>query len=380
MLLGCSGHLILFFWLRSRPQSSASSSLQVSTTISILINTVITLAASAANRNDSQYYILMCLPVLQAAFHFSLRNTILVVAVADFLSFFWIFQYYRLHGGTVKADEYVEAGAISFVYTVFGLVAWLLVRNLRRKELFLADSLEQLSRTRQHLLAEEKLAVVGRLSSAIADQLRNPLDSIANSLNNARHHVLSPAEQAALFDSVLTESDRVSALATDFISFSHPIDLHRTQVNISQTLRSVVADSQQLADSRNLKLVVTAPANLPAFVDEQQIHLALSHLLSFAIDTSPSNRSILLRADSHDGGGIQLQVEHTGPSIPPEDLPLLFEPFALDGSLAGGLGLAITRNISRAHGGDVSLTQSPDLRLNFTIELPALPATASSSS
>jgi signal transduction histidine kinase len=379
MLLGFLGHLALLFWLLSSSPSFPSSSLRTVTTVSILINTALTLASSATNRNDSQYYILMCVPVLQAAFRYSLASTISVVALADFLNFFWIFQYYRLHGGHVEVDEYVEAGTVSFIYSVIGIVAWILVDNLRRKELFLADSLDQLRRTRSHLLAEEKLAVVGRLSSAIAEQLRNPLDSITNSLAAARRKSISPSEQAALFDSVLSESSRLASLTSDFVSFSHPLNLNRTQVDIAGILRSVAAGSQQQATSQNLKIVVTAPASFPALVDETQIRLALSHLLAFAIDASPSNHSILLRADSLPGGSIQLQIEHTSPPISPDNLALLFEPFFRNGSLGSGLGLAITRHICHAHGGDVSLTQSPNHRLNFTIDLPAFSPTPSSS-
>ena len=380
MLLGFFGHLALFFWLRSPAQSPFSPSLHTVTTISILINTALTFAASATNRNDSQYYILMCVPVLQAAFRYSFSSAISVVALADFLNFFWIFQYYRLHGGHVEVDEYVEAGTVSFIYTVTGIVAWILVNNLRRKELFLADSLDQLTRTRSHLLAEEKLSVVGRLSSAIADEIRYPLDSITNSLAAARRQSLSPSEQAALFDSVLTQSSRLARLTSDFVSYSHPLNLHRTQVNIAEILRSVAANAQQQGTARKLNFVLTAPANLPAFVDEAQIRLALTHLLTFAVESSPSNRSILLRADPRSGGGVQIQIEHTGSAIPSDDLPLLFEPFFRNGSLGSGLGLAITRYICRAHAGDVSLTQSSDSRLNFTIDLPALPLAPAPSS
>jgi signal transduction histidine kinase len=321
----------------------------------------------------------MCVPVLQAAFRYSLPATLSVVALADFLNFFWIFQYYRLHGGIVAPDEYVEAGAISFVYAVTGLVVWLLVSNLRRKELFLADSLEQLSRTRMHLFAEEKLAVVGRISTAIAGEIRNPISSITTSLAAARRQPLSP-EQAALLDVVHTESSRLAQLTSEFVSFAQPLDLQRTHFNFANTLRSVAANSQQVAASRRLKLSLTAPADLPACLDETQIQIALTHLLAFAVDSSPSNHSIVLTANSRGRGGVQLQLEHTATPIPPADLPYLFDPFFRTDSLAGGLGLAITRNICRAHGGEVSLSQSPNSRLLFTIDLPALPDSPGASS
>jgi signal transduction histidine kinase len=372
LLLGFCGHLALALWIRFHPRSS--SPLLTATILSIFINTVLTLAASATNRSDSQYYILMSVPVLQAAFRYSLFATLSVVTLADFLNFFWIFQYFRLHGGRVGADEYVEAGTVSFIYTVTGIVVWILVNNLRRKEAFLADSLEQLSRTRTHLLAEEKLAVVGRLSTAIANEIRNPVTSITDSLSRARQRTLSPSEQAKLIDSVLNDSSHLAELTSEFVSLAHPLAVCRTHINIAQTLRTAAASARQRAASRNLNLCLTAPADLPAYVDEPQILLALTHLLNYAIAASPANHSMCLRADARSGGGVQLQIEHTGSAIPAEDLPELFEPFFRTGSLVNGLGLALTRHICRAHGGDVSITQSPtNSRFNFTIDLPAVP-------
>ncbi|MGB7846156.1 MAG: HAMP domain-containing sensor histidine kinase [Candidatus Acidiferrum sp.] len=374
LLLGLCGHVVLALWVRYRPQWSPSSPFFTVTTLSIFINMVLTFAASATNRNDSQYYILMSVPVLQAAFRHSLPGTLSVVALADFLNFFWIFQYFRLHGGHVHADEYVEAGTVSFIYTVTGVVVWILVKKLRRKEAFLADSLHQLSSTRVHLLAEERLAVVGRLSASIANEIRGPIASIAHSLSIARQHPLSPSEQAALFDSLQNDSSRLAQLTSEFVSFSQPLSVRRTHINIAQAFRSVAASAKQHAASRNLKLCLTAPSDLPAFVDEPQILLALTHLLNFAIDSSPANHSICMRADSR-GDSVQLQIEHSGPLIPAEHLPFLFEPSLETPALNGGLGLAITRHICRAHGGEVSLTQSPNSRTCFTIDLPALPQT-----
>jgi len=287
LVLGFAAHFALTIWLPS---------LRAITTLSILINVVITLVASTTNRNDSQYYILMSVPVLQAAFRYSLRGTLSIVALANFLNFFWIWQYGRLHGGQVAADEYVEAGTISFIYTVTGIVSWIIVNNLRRKEAFLADSLDQLSRTRVLLLEEEKLAVIGRLSTSIADEIRNPVASIIRKVAVARQDGLVPSEQAALFDSVLSESARLEKLAADFLAFAQPAELHRSSINVAQTLRTIVAAAENRAASRHLKLSVTAAADLPAFLDQSQILLALTHLLHHAIDTSLPENSIYLRA------------------------------------------------------------------------------------
>jgi two-component system, NtrC family, sensor histidine kinase HydH len=373
MCVGFAGHLFILRWLFVRKNWSHSALVNV-TTASIVIDIVLTFAASTTNRNDSQYYVLMAVPVLQAAFRYSFVPTLAVVLLADFLNFFWLYEYIHLHSGTVNVDEYVEASAISFIYTITGLVVWLLVNNLRRKELFLADSFEQLTRTRSHLLEEEKLAVVGRLSASIANQIRSPLVLISSSLALVRNQELSPSERDSLVNSIRQESSRLDCLVSDFVSYSRPPRINRASVNLAQSLRAVAAAATESAASRNIKLSLTAPRDLPALVDEPKTRSALSHILAHAVDHSPASNSIYLRGESRPDGGVKFLIDHAGPYLAAADLPRLFDPFFQSNSYHTGLGLAVARNIFRAHGGEVFIIPAPDSRFCFSAELPAVPA------
>jgi signal transduction histidine kinase len=296
------------------------------------------------------------------------------VLLADVLNFFWLYQYIHLHAGTIDVDEYIEASTICFIYTVTGLVVWLLVNNLRRKELFLADSLEQLTRTRSHLLEEEKLAVVGRLSASIANQIRSPLVLISTSLGLLRNGNLTPSERQSLLNSVLQESARVEGLVSDFVSYSQPPRIERSTANLANSLRAVAAAAAESAASRNIKLSIIAPGDLAHLVDEPKTRTALAHILSHAIDNSPASNAIYLRAESRPDGGVKFVIDHAGPYLSSADLSRLFDPFFHSGSYHSGLGLAVARNIFRAHGGEVSIIAAPDSRFCFSAELPAVPA------
>ena len=128
-------------------------------------------------RGDTAYYALMLLPVLEAAFRLGLGATIAVAMLADFICFFGAYG--------LKFGEYIESGAMSVIYTVMAVLVWLLVNNLREREARFVRNLQELEQTRQRLLAEEKLAAVGRLSRAIAHEIRNPVAMIASSLATA---------------------------------------------------------------------------------------------------------------------------------------------------------------------------------------------------
>ena len=77
-------------------------------------------------RGDTAYYALMLMPVLEAAFRLGFGATIAVVVLADSISFLGAYG--------MRFGEYIEAGAMSVIYTVMGVLVWLLVNNLRERE------------------------------------------------------------------------------------------------------------------------------------------------------------------------------------------------------------------------------------------------------
>jgi signal transduction histidine kinase len=178
-------------------------------------NTVLALVLTSLTiRGDTAYYALMLLPILEAAFRLGLGTTIAVVVFADFISFLGAYG--------LRFGEYIEAGAMAVIYTVMGVLVWLLVNNLREREAKFLRNLEELERTRERLLSEEKLAAVGRLSRAIAHEIRNPVAMIASSLATATRAGQDEAERKEMFAIAAKEAARLERLTTDFFSLRPP--------------------------------------------------------------------------------------------------------------------------------------------------------------
>ena len=122
------------------------------------------------------------------------------------------------------------------------------------------------------------------------------------------------------------------------------------------------------------------PASLPPLLgDPQWLERAFTNLLDNAVKYTPAEGTISLTAREPGDGSVEVIVSDTGPGIPPEDLPRIFERFyQVDKSRAGtsgiGLGLAIVREIVEAHGGEVSLSSQLDQGSHFTVRLPAAQA------
>src|SRR3974377_1202299 len=126
-------HAVVFMWIQARPAQITQPLVVTLTFDSISVNSVLIFVAAATNHEDSQYFALMIIPILEAAFRLSLFATAIVVAVADALNFYWVWEYYRIHPGQ-QFNEYIEAGTVSIIFTLVAVILWLLVRRLHQND------------------------------------------------------------------------------------------------------------------------------------------------------------------------------------------------------------------------------------------------------
>jgi len=368
--IGFLFHASILNWIQSGPCTITPKLILFVTITSISVNIGLTLVAAATNHEASQYFALMIVPILEAAFRFSLAGTLLVVTIADLLNVFWVWEYYRIHA-TNEFNEYLEAGTVSLIYTVVGIVVWVLVKHLQQNEANLARNFEELHKTRQRLLEEEKLAAVGRLSSAIAHEIRNPVSMISSSLSLALQNDLAEPKRQEMFDIAAKEAARLEKLTTDFLAYARPQPLTKAYASAADTLLYVASACEAYALEKGVRLDVHSPSELNIDMDASKIQQALLNLVKNAIEASQPEQSVTLDGLSTKKGVIWLEVHNTGPAIPEVVLKEIFEPFFTTKQDGTGLGLAIARNIARAHGGDLFLRINEPGRVCFTLELPA---------
>ena len=102
------------------------------------------------NHDESTYFVLLAIPILQCAYIFSLFLTALTITAADAMIILWLWHFYALHP-PARITQYLE----------MGLLVWILVNQLRVNQLKLKTSMELLQTTRERLISEEKMAAVG---------------------------------------------------------------------------------------------------------------------------------------------------------------------------------------------------------------------------
>jgi signal transduction histidine kinase len=356
---------LLWLWASVRTLSKALADIVVWTSISLNI-VLAGLLTFLTNRADSPYFVLLALPILQAAYRFSLPACVGVIVVANSTTFFWVWHFAESHP-RAQAAEYLEDGAISVVYALMGMLVWLLVNQLRNDQGKLADNLRELERTRERLIVEEKLAVVGRLSSAVAHEIRNPVSIIASSLVTADRPEVGEQQRREMLAIARSEAARLEKLTSDFLSYARPSQPKRNPIALAHVLGYIAEIAGVHASKKDIRVSVESNEDLRANVDRDQLQRALLNLLLNAIDATPVGGHVEVRSSRPSAQSVELQVENSGDPIPEEVLSRIFEPFYTTKPHGTGLGLAISRNIARVQGGDLIVARNEPGHVCFTM-------------
>jgi signal transduction histidine kinase len=362
LAVGFGLHYALLFWFYIC-DCEASQRLMALTFSSIALNSVLVGALSILTwGQDTQYYVLMIVPVVQGVICLDVSGTLTVILVGVFLTFLGAFP--------LDADEWAEAGAGSLIYILVGIVVWLLVNNLRDRESRLRQNIEELARTREQLMAEEKLAAVGRLASAIAHEIRNPVAIISSSLATVAHNGHNEFERQKLFEIAAGEAGRLERLTGDFLAYARTRELQIDRASVVDTLEYVAEIARAHPASRGIAIAVECGDKLDAEFDVFQLQQALLNMVMNAVEACKPGEQVLLRADCDACALMRIEVIDPRGPIPGETTARMFEPFFTTKPDGTGLGLAISRNIARAHRGDLFLRVNQPGRVSFAIEIP----------
>lgn len=248
--------------------------------------------------------------------------------------------------------------------------------SARDDEIGVAErSLEGLERRIQEMLEQRRrLAALGAGISKISHDLRNILAS-AQLLSDRLAKSDDPRVQK-LAPRLIQALDRAIALSRDTLSFGRmePSALSRSRIDLHALAEEVLEDSAALEVAfRN-----DVPQNFSIHADRNQLYRALFNLVKNAVEAHAAGppadirreKRVAIRAE-RDGGAAVIFVEDNGPGVPQDAIAHLFEPFRGSSKPGGsGLGIAISHEIARAHGGSLALARNSADGATFRFSLP----------
>lgn len=370
VLLGISFSLKLLeiIWLQGKKDGITETTAQSETLISnVAIFVLAFLLALYTNRDDPPYFVLLAIPILQTAYHLGLAATLITNFVAVSMMFAWIQHYFAVNPPQ-RPTEYLETGMIAVIYSLLGSLVWYLVNQLKQKEARISENMKELEFARQQLIAEEKLAAIGRFASGIAHEIRNPVAMITSALATAEHSSSEPVEREEMFAIAAREAKRLERLTGEFLLYARPVKPKLSPVSIDDVLGHIADVTRMRSANRIIEVSYTVAGDSAAVVDSSQIEAALLNLSLNAVDATPDRGRIFLRSRS-DANTLFIDVENSGDRIRDEDLKRIFEPFFTTNPGGTGLGLAIARGVAKAHGGDIYVSRNEDGAVVFTMAL-----------
>ncbi len=217
--------------------------------------------------------------------------------------------------------------------------------------------------------------------SDASHEIRTPLTSIGGfAAAIADGTAATTQERSRGATIILREVERLSRLVNDLLDLSRiesgAVELKLEQVDLPELVRSAVEAFEAQAREEGMHIELDLPGNLPAVLaDSDRIYQVVANLLSNALRFNSPNGKIALTA-RQTNAHVRLDVKDTGPGIPADQLPNVWERFhRADSSRARGkggtgLGLAIVRSIVEAHGGYVHAESELGKGSTFSFTLP----------
>lgn len=228
----------------------------------------------------------------------------------------------------------------------------------------------------------ERLSSLGRLSTVLAHEIRNPLMIVKAAVRALRRAGANSGVPQAPVDDIAEEVVRLNRLVDEVLDFARPIPFTLGPTDLRAVCEGARTAALAGGDGPGIEFTC-ATEDAVVVTDAERLRAVLVNLLvnaRQAVHTAEVDRPdatmpphalpITLVLGPRTGSTIHLEVRDSGPGIAPEHLSRVFEPFFTTRRTGSGIGLAIARNVVEGLGGRISVTSTVGQGTQFSIELP----------
>jgi signal transduction histidine kinase len=237
----------------------------------------------------------------------------------------------------------------------------------------LLDGTELLARTvavERSLAHAEKLAAIGELAARVAHEIRNPVTAARSLAQQLAREPAAPFhDEHAL---ILTELERVEHQVAALLRFARREHFDFEPVDLPELARATLETFRPRLEAAHIAVTFETAERVTARADREKLRQVLVNLIENAIDalTASDGERRLGVAVGSVNGSATLDVTDSGPGVPADALPHLFEPFFSRKPTGTGLGLAIVKRTVDAHGGRIAIGSSASTGTQVQVELP----------
>lgn len=234
----------------------------------------------------------------------------------------------------------------------------------------MTDSIERFQR---EAAQRERLSSLGRLSTVIAHEIRNPLMIIKTSLRSLRRDDARPEQVQAAARDIDEEITRLNRIVAEVLDYARPIKFEHDLADLNALTSDAVKAAEAAAGVSGIRVGLD-PALPNVVTDAGRLRQALINIVDNAVqamDGKPEGaEGIRVRTMRLDSRLAAITVSDSGAGIPAADLPRVFDPYFTTRRTGTGIGLAISRNIIEGLGGRITVASEPGRGTDVRIELP----------
>jgi len=231
----------------------------------------------------------------------------------------------------------------------------------------LRQTVEELRSTRDRLVASEKLAAVGEVSTSIAHSLKNPLAAI-RAMAQAEFESGNPGEN---LQDIVTMVDRLTCHMNQILDFCRTGEEIRSAVDPNRTIEDAVGMLRTRADERRVAVVPRLASDLPRVTaNPERFERAILSVIENALEACEPGEQVEIVTEREGASGIRIEVKDEGPGIPEEVLARMFEPFFSTKASGTGLGTTIARTVVESLAGTVDVNCGLEGGTCFVMRIP----------
>jgi len=302
----------------------------------------------------------------QIFLNLSLTGWYVLAGIADNVLEFW--------EGSLLDEKIVlsadEAGAESFVLrfillllmTVCCYGVQVLLDRQRRAE----------HEAQEHAIRQQQFEATGRLAAEIAHQIKNPLGIINNAAFTLQRTVKEGKTITQQIKIIREEVDRSDRIITELMGYARLSEGKIEKLSVAEVLDHAIEQAFPVAAKYDVVIERDYGAALPSLM-MQRSHLSeiFMNLLVNARDAMNGSGTIKASISYGDDYSVVAAISDTGPGIPQDKLPKVFDPYFTTKEKGSGLGLAIVKHNAEIYGGTVRVDSKLGKGTQFTVQLPA---------